>query len=184
ARDAPIVLSRTPYDAAGRTGRMASRRMLDVLPQDDEVFVQGGYIRVVQDVRGKHGSDGDYVTARPLRGPLNDSDTDHATDAWDTIDWLVKNVPESNGRVGMVGSSYDGFTAAMALFDPHPALKVAAPYSPMVDGWIGDDWFSYGAFRHVMFSYFIGQMTARGRRSEERRVGKEGHARAARRPSQ
>src|SRR3546814_20697403 len=63
----------------------------------------------------------------------------------------------------MVGSSYDGFTAAMALFDPHPALKVIAPYSPMVDGWIGDDWFSYGAFRQVMFSYFTGQMTRRGR---------------------
>src|SRR3546814_1110595 len=63
----------------------------------------------------------------------------------------------------MVGSSYDGFTAAMALFDPHPALKVIAPYSPMVDGWIGDDWFSYGAFRQVMFPYFTGQMTRRGR---------------------
>ncbi|HEY9540084.1 MAG TPA: CocE/NonD family hydrolase, partial [Luteimonas sp.] len=163
AKNAPIVLTRTPYNAAGRTSRMASPRMLDILPQGDEVFVQGGYIRVVQDVRGKYGSGGDYVTARPLRGPLNDSDTDHATDAWDTIDWLVKNVPESNGRVGMVGSSYDGFTAAMALFDPHPALKVIAPYSPMVDGWIGDDWFSYGAFRQVMFSYFTGQMTRRGR---------------------
>src|SRR3546814_1621274 len=92
AKDAPIVLSRTPYNAAGRTSRMASPRMLDILPQGDEVFVQGGYIRVVQDVRGKYGSGGDYVTARPLRGPLNDSDTDHATDAWDTIDWLVKNV--------------------------------------------------------------------------------------------
>lgn len=163
AKDAPIVLTRTPYNAAGRTSRMASPRMLDILPQDDEVFVRGGYIRVVQDVRGKYGSGGDYVTARPLRGPLNDSDTDHATDAWDTIDWLVKNVPESNGRVGMVGSSYDGFTAAMALFDPHPALKVIAPYSPMVDGWIGDDWFSYGAFRQVMFPYFTGQMTRHGR---------------------
>src|SRR3546814_6309472 len=80
AKDAPIVLSRTPYNAAGRTSRMASPRMLDILPQDDEVFVRGGYIRVVQDVRGKYGSGGDYVTARPLRGPLNDSDTDHATD--------------------------------------------------------------------------------------------------------
>src|SRR3546814_10731242 len=98
AKNAPIVLTRTPYNAAGRTSRMASPRMLDILPQDDEVFVEGGYIRVVQDVRGKYGSGGDYVTARPLRGPLNDSDTDHATDAWDTIDWLVKNVPDSTGR--------------------------------------------------------------------------------------
>src|SRR3546814_20279825 len=124
--------------------------MLDILPQGDEVFVQGGYIRVVQDVRGKYGSGGDYVTARPLRGPLNDSDTDHATDAWDTIDWLVKNVPESTGRVGMVGSSYDGFPAEMALFDPHPALTATAPSSPMVDGWIRLARFGYGAFRPVM----------------------------------
>src|SRR5690606_14229787 len=159
AKDAPIVLSRTPYNADSRTTRMASPNMIDVLPENDEVFVRGGYIRVVQDVRGKHRSGGDYVTARPLRGPLNHSDTDHATDAWDTIDWLVKNVPESNGRVGMVGSSYDGFTAAMALFDPHPALKVVAPYSPMVDGWIGDDWFRHGALRQVLFRSFIGRRT-------------------------
>src|SRR3546814_6935670 len=71
AKNAPIVLTRTPYNAAGRTSRMASPRMLDILPQDDEVFVEGGYIRVVQDVRGKYGSGGDYVTARPLRGPLD-----------------------------------------------------------------------------------------------------------------
>src|SRR5690606_9603357 len=176
AKDAPILLTRTPYNADGRTSRMASPRMLDVLPEGDEVFVRSGYIRVVQDIRGKHGSEGDYVTARPLRGPLNHGDTDHATDAWDTIDWLVKHVPESNGRVGMIGSSYDGFTAAMALFDPHPALKVAAPYSPMVDGWIGDDWFSYGAFRQVMFSYFIGQMTARGRGAQIASTGYDDYA--------
>jgi len=71
---------------------------------------------------------------RPPRGPLNKTGIDHATDAWDTIDWLVKHVPESNGRVGMLGSSYEGFTVVMALTDPHPALKVAAPQSPMIDG--------------------------------------------------
>src|SRR3546814_4594208 len=89
--------------------------------------------------------------------------SDWSSDVCSSDLWLVKNVPESNGRVGMVGSSYDGFTAAMALFDPHPALKVIAPYSPMVDGWIGDDWFSYGDFRQAMFPYFTGQMTRRGR---------------------
>jgi uncharacterized protein len=73
----------------------------------------------------------------------------HVTDAYDTIDWRVKNVPESNGRVGMIGSSYEGFTVVMALLAPHPALKVAVPESPMVDGWMGDDWFHYGAFRQV-----------------------------------
>ena len=87
---------------------------------------------------------------------------DHSTDAWDTIDWLVKNVPESNGRVGMIGSSYEGFTVAMALIDPHPALKVAAPESPMVDGWMGDDWFHFGAFRQPNLDYFTGQTTVKG----------------------
>ena len=83
------------------------------------------------------------------------------SDAYDTIDWLVKHVPESNGRVGMLGSSYEGFTVVMALLDPHPALKVAAPESPMVDGWMGDDWFHYGAFGQVNLDYFTDQTTAK-----------------------
>jgi putative CocE/NonD family hydrolase len=163
ARNAPILLTRTPYDAPGRASRSDSPRMRDLLPQGDEVFVDGGYIRVFQDIRGKYGSEGDYVMTRPLRGPLNNTKVDHSTDAWDTIDWLVKNVPESNGKVGMLGSSYEGFTVVMALVNPHPALKVAAPESPMIDGWMGDDWFHYGAFRQTNFSYYAGQTEARGR---------------------
>ncbi len=163
AKDAPMLLSRTPYDAAGRASRTKSPRLLAMLALADEVFAADGYIRVYQDVRGKHGSEGDYVMTRPARGPLNDSKVDHTTDAWDTIDWLVKNVPESNGRVGMIGSSYEGFTVVMALLDPHPALKVAAPQSPMIDGWMGDDWFHYGAFRQVNFDYFTGQLAKKGR---------------------
>jgi uncharacterized protein len=99
---------------------------------------------------------------RPVRGPLNTTATDHVTDAYDTIDWLVKNTPESNGRVGMIGSSYEGFTVVMALLGPHPALKVAAPESPMVDGWMGDDWFHYGAFRQPNFDYTSSQTTKKG----------------------
>mgnify|MGYP001094478482 CR=1 FL=1 len=163
AQHAPMLLTRTPYDASGRASRMASPHMRDLLPQGDEVFVDGGYIRVFQDIRGKYGSQGDYVMTRPLRGPLNGSKVDHATDAWDTIDWLVKNVHESNGKVGMIGSSYEGFTVVMALTDPHPALKVGAPESPMIDGWMGDDWLNYGAFRQVNFDYFTGQLTQRGK---------------------
>src|SRR5262245_24532153 len=162
AKNAPIILTRTPYNAAQRTQRAQSARMLATLPQGDEVFVADGYIRVFQDVRGKYGSEGEYVMTRPLRGPLNSSQVDHSTDAYDTIDWLVKNVPESNGRVGMIGSSYEGFTVVMGLVHPHPALKVAAPESPMVDGWMGDDWFHYGAFRQVNLDYYTGQTTARG----------------------
>ena len=130
AHNAPILLTRTPYNASSRTTRSKSPHMLATLPQGDEVFVAAGYIRVFQDVRGKYKSEGDYVMTRPVRGPLNSSTTDHVTDAWDTIDWLVKNTPESNGRVGMIGSSYEGFTVVMALLDPHPALKVAAPRKP------------------------------------------------------
>jgi len=162
ATRAPILFTRTPYNAAKRAERLRSPHMLATLSQGDEVFVADGYIRVFQDVRGKYGSEGDYVMTRPLKGPLNASATDHSTDAYDTIDWLVKNIPESNGKVGMLGSSYEGFTVVMALVNPHPALKVAAPMSPMVDGWMGDDWFHFGAFRQPNFDYFTEQTMVHG----------------------
>ena len=97
AKNAPILFTRTPYHAKGRATRSESASMLQTLPQGDEVFVADGYIRVFQDVRGQHGSEGDYEMTRPLRGPLNSTTTDHSTDAYDSIDWLVKNIPESNG---------------------------------------------------------------------------------------
>ncbi len=126
-----------------------------------EVIVEGGYIRVVQDVRGKYGSEGDYVMTRPLHGPLNPTTVDHSTDTYDTIDWLVKNVPESNGKVGILGISYDGFLPLMALVNPHPALKVSVPMNPMVDGWMGDDWFHNGAFREQNMPYIYEQEATR-----------------------
>jgi len=162
AKDAPILLTRTPYNAAQRVSRFESPHLNATLPQGDDVFAGGDYIRVFQDVRGKYGSEGNYEMTRPVRGPLNPTDTDNVTDAYDTIDWLVKNTAESNGRVGMIGSSYEGFTVVMALLGPHPALKVAAPESPMVDGWMGDDWFHYGAFRQTNFDYVAGQTIHRG----------------------
>jgi uncharacterized protein len=158
----PILLTRTPYNAAGRAARNESPYMLDELPQGDDVFVKAGYIRVFQDVRGKYGSEGAYLMTPPPIGPLNSSGIDDTTDAYDTIDWLVKNIPESNGKVGMLGSSYEGFTVVMALIHPHPALKVAAPESPMVDGWMGDDWFHYGAFRQNNLDYYLEQTSQRG----------------------
>jgi uncharacterized protein len=160
ARGAPIILTRTPYDASHRAERFVSPHMLAAMPEGDDALVPEGYIRVFQDVRGKYGSQGDYVMTRPLRGPLNATPVDHSTDAYDTIDWLVKNVPESNGRVGMIGSSYEGFTVLMALINPHPALKAAVPMNPMVDGWKGDDWFHNGAFRQTNFDYISMQTTA------------------------
>src|SRR6267142_1861171 len=142
AKDAPILLTRTPYNAT-------------------EVTVEGGYIRAVQDIRGKYGSEGDYVMNRPLHGPQNPTLVDHATDTYDTIDWLVKNIPESNGKVGILGISYDGFLPLMALVNPHPALKVSVPMNPMVDGWRGDDWFHYGAFRQLNVSWIYNQVATR-----------------------
>ena len=163
AKDAPILLTRTPYNAAGRAVRTQSPRMIEALPLSDEVFVEAGYIRVYQDIRGKYGSEGPYnMTAPPVASGYNPTGADDTTDAYDTIDWLVKNVPESNGRVGMIGSSYEGFTVVMALLDPHPAFKVAAPESPMIDGWMGDDWFHYGAYRQINIDYLLSQTTNRG----------------------
>jgi putative CocE/NonD family hydrolase len=164
AQKAPILLTRTPYDADKLTGHAESAHLGPVLNGYDnalDVILEGGYIRVVQDVRGKHGSEGDYVVNRPLRGPLNKTPVDHATDTFDTIDWLVKNVPESNGKVGILGISYDGFLPLMALVHPHPALKVSVPMNPMVDGWMGDDWFHYGAFRQLNVSWIYNQVATR-----------------------
>ena len=171
ARRAPILLTRTPYDATGLTSHAPSAHLASVLEGYDnavEVIVEGGYIRVVQDVRGKYGSEGDYVMNRPLRGPLNPTSVDHATDTYDTIDWLVKNVPETNGKVGILGISYDGFLPLMALFGPHPALKVSVPMNPMVDGWMGDDWFHNGAFRQQMMPYVYEQEGTRGNDADAR----------------
>ena len=163
AHDAPIVLTRTPYDAAHRFGTADANKLVDALPLSDQDFVRAGYIRVYQDVRGKYGSEGPYLmTPPPLGSGYNNSGADDTTDGWDTIDWLVKNVHESNGRVGMIGSSYEGFTVVMALLNPHPALKVAAPESPMIDGWMGDDWFHYGAFRQGTIDFALEQTTRRG----------------------
>jgi putative CocE/NonD family hydrolase len=153
ARNAPILLTRTPYNADNTTSRIGSQRLVDILPVMDAEFVNDNYIRVYQDVRGRNKSEGEFVMNRPIIGKLNNTRVDESTDAWDTIDWLVKNVPETNGRVGITGSSYVGFTALVATINPHPALKASVPQSPMVDGWMGDDWFHNGAFRQVNFDY-------------------------------
>ena len=152
----PILLDRTPYNAEKRL-KTDTPRLADALSSTFDVAVQHGFIFVFQDVRGKYGSGGDYVMNRPVIGPLNPTTVDHTTDTYDTIDWLVKNVPETNGRVGMIGTSYDGFTVLMGLIHPHPALKAAVPINPMVDTWKGDDWFHHGAFRQEMMDYVYTQ---------------------------
>ncbi|WP_426702269.1 CocE/NonD family hydrolase [Rhodanobacter sp. Col0626] len=164
ATHAGILLTRTPYDAKALTAHTMSGHLGPMLQGYDnptDVIVEDGYIRVVQDVRGKYGSEGDYVMNRPVHGPLNPTPVDDATDTYDTIDWLVKNIPESNGKVGTLGISYDGFEPLMALVNPHPALKVSVPMNPMVDGWMGDDWFHNGAFRQQNMSYIYEQTASR-----------------------
>jgi len=164
---APILLTRTPYNADELTSHAASAHLGPILSGYDnatDVIVEGGYIRVVQDIRGKYGSEGDYVMNQPIHGLQNPTPVDEATDTYDSIDWLIKNIPETNGKVGILGISYDGFLPLMALVNPHPALKVAVPMNPMVDGWMGDDWFHNGAFREQNMPYIYEQ---EGTRSNE-----------------
>ena len=165
AAAAPMLLTRTPYDANALTTNVKSGHLVAALDGYDnaaDIIAEGGYIRVVQDIRGKYGSQGNYVMNRPLVGnPLNPTKVDDSTDAYDTIDWLVKHVPESNGRVGIIGISYDGYEPLVALVNPHPALKVSVPMNPMVDGWRGDDWFHNGAFRQLGTDYIFEQEATR-----------------------
>src|SRR6266550_4327855 len=168
---APILLSRTPYNASSSTGRINSQRIVDILEVMDTEFVTDNYIRVYQDIRGMHRSEGEWILNRPVSGPLNKTGIDEATDAYDTIEWLVKNTPEANGNVGVIGSSYLGFTALMTLINPHPALKAVIAQSPMVDGWMGDDWFHNGAFRISSLGFPLGQGFNKGNGGGEFALG-------------
>lgn len=150
---APIIFARTPYSADQAISGAASNRYAVALPTTYAELAAAGYIIAVQDVRGRYRSEGDYVICRPLVGPLNPTSVDHSTDAWDSIEWMVRNLPESNGRVGTIGVSYGGFTTLMSLVDPHPALRAAVPINPLVDGWKGDDWFHNGAYRQSFIDW-------------------------------
>ena len=150
---APIILTRTPYGADKPTTQGHSPHASMVMPVADEPLLRAGYIRVYQDVRGRYDSEGDYVMTLPVRGELNRWKVDHPTDTYDTIEWLLKNVERNNGRVGITGVSYPGWLTLMGLVEPHPALKAAVPMYPMVDGWIGDDFYHNGAFRQTMLEW-------------------------------
>ncbi|QQS45577.1 MAG: CocE/NonD family hydrolase [Acidobacteriota bacterium] len=140
----PIILERTPYQAAENPRSFAEGKYKSLAAE--------GYIFVFQDIRGRYKSEGQFVMQRApvslLGNNKNDPKVvDEVTDAWDTIDWLVKNVPNNNGRVGIIGISYPGWTAAMATLDPHPALKAASPQASPADMFLGDDFHHNGAFR-------------------------------------
>jgi hypothetical protein len=134
----PIIMSRTPYGIAGSAGRLQGSY---------QELADDGYIFVFQDIRGKYGSEGAFVMLRPRRDARDPGSIDEGTDACDTIDWLLKNIPGNNGCVGMLGVSYDGWLTAMAMLEPHPALKAVSPQAPPADMWLGDDFFHNGAFR-------------------------------------
>ena len=134
----PILLNRTPYSAeGGNVGHGYAELAAD------------GYIFAFQDIRGRFKSEGQFVMNRPLHDPADPKGVDESTDTFDTIDWLVKNLPGTNGRVGVLGISYPGWLAAMAGVNAHPALKAISPQAPMTDTWMGDDFFHQGAFRQA-----------------------------------
>jgi hypothetical protein len=153
----PILLERTPYNASRSVGT-ATTRLANLVGWKT---VAGDVIHVSQDVRGRFRSEGEYAMYRVPRGEFNRTGTDETTDAWDTIDWLVKNVEGSTGKVGVWGTSYPGWLTLAALRDPHPALAAAVPFNPVVDVWKADDWFHWGAFRAVYAFDFIYVMESR-----------------------
>ena len=138
AEPLPFVMLRTPYGVANWSRHFAS--YLKELAED-------GYVFVFQDIRGRFGSEGTFVMQRPLRATDPQLQFDECTDAFDTIDWLTKNIAHTNGRVGMLGVSYDGWTTIQAAVDPHPALRAISPQASPSDMWVGDDFHHNGAFR-------------------------------------
>ena len=135
----PFLIQRTPYgvDGTDRASFFANRPEL----------ARDGYIYVCEDIRGRYKSQGQFVMSRPLADHHDSKAVDESTDTYDTIAWLRANVPGNNGRAGSVGTSYPGFLAMMAGIDPHPAVKAISPQAPMIDVWMGDDFFHNGAFR-------------------------------------
>src|SRR5262249_50359248 len=143
----PILFRRTPYGVPANANGMNSAAL--------KAFVKDGYIFVVQNLRGRFGSEGTFeLTSKADLS--NATATSETTDAYDSIDWLVKNVPNNTGKVGIYGVSYDGLTAAMTLLQPHPALKAVSEQASPVDQWMNDDDHRYGALREsYAFEYAV-----------------------------
>jgi uncharacterized protein len=140
ARNHPVLLTRTPYniEPGGSDNYSISA---------ESPYIKDNYIRVFQDVRGRYMSEGIFEDIRPVI-PVKKSnrDTDETTDTWDTVEWLIKNVPGNNGNVGIVGTSYPGFYSTMGIIGAHPAVKAVSPQAPVTAWFIGDDFHHNGAF--------------------------------------
>lgn len=151
----PMLMQRTPYGASTRTAGFIHLAFKEL--SDD------GYIFVFQDIRGLNGSEGQFKMNRPPRDKNVQNSIDESTDTYDTIDWLVKNVKNNNGRVGIFGTSYPGWLAVVPLLEPHPALKALSPQALMGDTWLGDDFFHQGGFRlSYGYEYVQGLEAPRG----------------------
>ncbi len=148
----PFLMQRTPYGVAGSSATGVKLGKTEL--------ATSGYIFVMQDIRGRYTSGGQFVMNRPVVEHKAKTDVDETTDTRDTIDWLLKNVPNNNGRVGVLGVSYPGFLAMMAGIDAHPAVKAISPQAPMTDIWLGDDFFHNGAFRETYGFDYVQQLEA------------------------
>jgi len=155
----PFLMGRTPYGAGWATPDSINEEFTDM--------AQSGYIFVMEDIRGRFESQGKFVMMRPIAphhdpASSNPNWIDESTDTYDTVAWLLKHVPDNNGRVGVVGISYPGFLTAEAGIDPHPAVKAISPQAPMTDVWIGDDFFHNGAFRETYgYDYVLGMESSK-----------------------
>jgi putative CocE/NonD family hydrolase len=164
----PFLMQRTPYgvDGTSRASFFGGRPEL----------ARDGYIYVAEDIRGRYKSEGEFIMMRPLN--YIPGTIDESTDTYDTVAWLLKNVPGNNGRVGVTGTSYPGFLAMMAGIDPHPAVKAISPQAPMIDVWMGDDFFHNGAFRQTYgYDYVLGLESTKERSEVDYGKGKDGKPR-------
>src|SRR5205085_603796 len=142
SRTYPFLMTRTPYSVAPYGVDQFKTRL-----GPSEAFDRAGYIFVFQDVRGRYLSEGEFVEMRPhIDTPKGNADVDESTDTYDTVEWLLKNVPNHNGRAGIWGISYPGFFTSASIIDSHPAIKAASPEAPMTDLFFNDDGYHGGAF--------------------------------------
>ncbi len=148
----PFLMERTPYGVDGYTAKTVAASKPEL--------AASGYIFVFGDIRGRYASEGQFVMNRPIVAHTAKTDVDETTDTRDTIDWLLKNVKNNDGKVGVLGISYPGFLAMMAGIDAHPAVKAISPQAPMTDVWLGDDFFHNGAFRETYGFDYVQELEA------------------------
>lgn len=159
----PFLMERTPYGVSSYDNK--------VVNESKPALARSGYIFVYEDIRGRYGSEGQFVMNRAVVVHTEKTDVDETTDTRDTVDWLLKNVPNNDGKVGVLGISYPGFLAMMAGVDAHPAVKAISPQAPMTDVWMGDDFFHNGAFRQTYGFDYVQQLE--GQKTDVRAQSKE-----------